>query len=99
MARYVKRKRRRIRPLVLATILFSFSFILMITTSLLINATNASLTMKIQSMQEEVDQLKSENSTLNYNIQNLENKERIYALAESNNMLQNEDNIIAIQGD
>ncbi len=82
-----------------ALVLFTFSLIAWLATSLLVNTVNNNLTMKIQSMNEELASLRSENQVLTYEINNLENKDRIYAVAEAANMNQVTDNIISVQGE
>ena len=82
-----------------ALVLFTFSLIAWLATSLLGNTVNNNLTMKIQSMNEELASLRSENQVLTYEINNLENKDRIYAVAEAANMNQVTDNIISVQGE
>lgn len=82
-----------------ALVLFTFSLIAWLATSLLVNTVNNNLTMKIQSMNEELASLRSENQVLTYEINNLENKDRIYAAAEAANMNQVTDNIISVQGE
>ncbi len=99
MARIVKRKRRKVRLIGLASLLFITSALALLVTSLMVKTRNASLTMKIQAMNEELEALKAENTTLNFDIQNLENKERVYVIAQSANMIQNQDNIITLQGE
>lgn len=100
MGRLVKsrKKRRRINLLHVAEALFTVSLILWLAASLLVNTVNTSLAMKIQAMQEEVDALKLENQSLRYDINTLQNKERIYALAEEADLYQDSDNIIAVTG-
>lgn len=99
MARIVKRKRRKVRLIGFASLFFIASVLALLLTSLMVKTTNASLTMKIQAMNEELEALKAENTTLNFDIQNLENKERVYVIAQSANMIQNQDNIITLQGE
>lgn len=52
--------------------------------------------MKIQKMNEEIDLITKENQTLNYEIQNLENKDRVYEIAQTADMGQISDNIISV---
>lgn len=99
MAKIVKRKRRKVRLSGFAILLFTFALISWLITSLFVNTINASLTMKIQSMNEELEQLNVDNKSLNYEIQTLENKDRVYELASATNMDQIQDNIIAIVGE
>ena len=82
-----------------ALVLFTFSLFAWLATSLLVNTVNNNLTMKIQSMNEELATLRSENQVLSYEINNLENKDRIYAVAEAANMNQVTDNIISVAGE
>ncbi len=100
MGRIVKsrKKRRKIHLLHVAEALFSLSLILWLATSLLVNTINTSLAMKIQAMQEEADALKLENQSLRYDINTLQNKERVYALAQEADLYQDSDNIIAVTG-
>lgn len=55
--------------------------------------------MEIQSKQAQIDNLKVENQQLTIEIQNLQNKERIYTIAEESGLVQNQDNVINIKGD
>ena len=96
MAKIVKKKRRRLSLNGLAIVLFTVALISWLLTSLLVNTVNTSLTMKIQTMNEELAQLKSENQTLNYEIQSLENKDRVFEVAQAANLDQLADNIISI---
>ena len=96
MGRIVKKKKRKLR---FSIVLFIISAIAYLATSLIVNTQNASLTMKIQTMNEELAILQTQNQTLNYEIQNLENKDRVYEIAQTNNMSQITDNIISIIGE
>ena len=77
---------------------FTLSLLSWLATSLFVNTRNASLAMEIQEMQIQIDALKIENQALRYDINTLENKERIYALAEEADLYQDSDNIIAVTG-
>lgn len=55
--------------------------------------------MKIQTMNEELSTLKSQNQNLNYEIQSLVNKDRVYAVAQAADLNQVTDNIISVAGD
>lgn len=96
MAKIVKKKRRRLSLNGFAIILFGIATILWLFTSLLVNTVNTSLAMKIQTMTEEAEMLKSVNQTLNYEIQSLENKDRVYAVAQAAELDQVTDNIISV---
>ena len=80
----------------IAIVLFTIALISWLLTSLLVNTVNTSLTMKIQTMNEELAQLKSENQTLNYEIQSLENKDRVFEVAQAADLDQLADNIISV---
>lgn len=99
MAKLVNKKRRRVRLSGFAVLFFSFALITWLITSLFVNTINASLTMKIQSMNEELEKISVDNQSLNFEIQTLENKDRVYELAAATNMDQIQDNIIAIVGE
>lgn len=99
MARLVKKKRRRLSFNGFALLFLTFSLLMWLFSSLLINTVNASLTIKIQSMNEELSEIKSVNQTLNYEIQSLESKDRIYAIAASANLDQIDENIISVAGE
>ena len=99
MAKLVKRKRRKLKLQGFAIVFFSFALIAWLGTTLFVNTINASLTMKIQQMNEELASLGEENQTLNFEIQSLENKDRIYEVASTNNLNQIQDNIISIVGE
>ena len=99
MAKIVKKKRRRLSFNGFAIILFSFSLLAWLASSLLVNTLNARLTMKIQTMNEELTVLKSQNQSLTYEISNLESKDRVYAAAAAANLDQVSDNIISVAGE
>ena len=99
MAKIVKKKRRRLRLQGIAILFFSFALLAWLATTLFVNTRNASLTVKIQKMNDELAELNKENQTLNFEIQSLENKDRIYEVAQTANMDQIEDNIISIIGE
>ncbi|MBQ9425312.1 MAG: hypothetical protein IJU42_05155 [Erysipelotrichaceae bacterium] len=99
MAKIVKKKRRRLSFNGFAIILFSFSLLAWLASSLLVNTLNARLTMKIQTMNEELTVLKSQNQSLTYEISNLESKDRVYAAAAAADLDQVSDNIISVAGE
>ena len=55
--------------------------------------------MKIQTMNEELSMLKSQNQSLSFEISNLESKDRVYAAAVAANLDQVSDNIISVAGE
>ena len=99
MAKIVKRKRRRLSFHGFAIVLFSSSLVAWLASSLLVNTMNAKLTMKIQTMNEELAVLKTQNQTLSFEISNLENKDRVFAAATAANLDQVSDNIISVSGE
>lgn len=76
--------------------MFSIALISWLFTSLLVNTVNTSLTMKIQTMNEELAQLQAANQTLTYEIQSLENKDRVFEVAQAADLDQLTDNIISV---
>ena len=99
MAKIVKRKRRRLSFHGFAIVLFSLSLVAWLASSLLVNTMNAKLTMKIQTMNEELAVLKTQNQTLSFEISKLENKDRVFAAATAANLAQVSDNIISVSGE
>lgn len=67
-------------------------------TSIFLKSSNNALAMDIQSKQSQIDNLKLENQQLTIDIQTLQNKDRIYTIAEDSGLVQNQDNIINIKG-
>ena len=96
MAKIVKKKERKLSLNGIAIIIFTLSLLSWLASSLLINTVNTSLTMKIQSMNEELATLKNQNQTLNFEISTLGNKDRVYAAAAAANLDQVTDNIISV---
>ena len=66
--------------------------------SIFLKSSNNALAIDIQAKQIEIDNLKIENQQLTIDIQALENKDRIYTIAEDQGLVQNQDNIINIKG-
>ena len=99
MAKVVRKKRRKLSFNGIAIVFFSISLLAWLASSLLVNTVNTKLTMKIQSMQDELAVLKTENQSLTYEISNLENKDRVFAAAVAANLDQVSDNIISIPGE
>lgn len=99
MAKIVKKKRRRLSFNGIAIITFTISFVVFMISNLLINTINTNLTIKIQKMTDELNTLKNDNQNLNFEIQSLENKDRVYVIAQAANMNQTQDNIVSVTGD
>ncbi len=99
MAKIRRRKRRRNYLNMFAVIMLTMAFISLILTSLFVGTYNQSLTISIQKMNNEIDTLKTENEKLNIEIASLENKDRVYIIAQDAGLDQNQDNVISIQGE
>lgn len=101
MAKIVKKKKktRRLSLFGFSIVFLMFSLFSLLLCSLFVNTTNTNLTIKIQKMQEEIAAIEDENKTINIEIQSLENKERVYVIAEASNMNLDQSNIISVSGD
>ena len=55
-----------------------------------------SLTMQIQNMNYESETIKIENQKLSIEIQTLQNKDRVYTIAQDAGLEQNQDNVVSI---
>ena len=96
MAKIVKKKKRRLSLNGISIIFFSLSLVAWLISSLIINTVNTSLIMKIQKLNDELVTLKGENQSLHYEIQSLENKDRIYEVAQASMLEQVQENIISV---
>lgn len=99
MAKLRRRKRRVDRFRKFAVTLFSVALLCLLASSLLIGSYNTSLTINIQKMSNEISSLKADNERLNIEISSLQNKDRVYLIAQDAGLNQNQDNIISIQGE
>lgn len=99
MAKLVKKPKTRFKNYTKAGVVLSVILILDLFVSLFVNCMNDSLTIKIQDMQQEISMLRGENQNLNYEIQSLTNKDRVYEIAKASDMTQVQDNIISIFGE
>ena len=99
MAKIVKRKRRRLSFEGFAIVLFTVTFVSFLFVNLFVSTANTNLTIKIQKMTDELDTLKSENQNLNFDIQSLENKDRVYVIAQAADMTQVQENIVSVSGE
>lgn len=66
--------------------------------SIYLRSYNNSLVSDIQSKELQIDTLKQENQQLAIDIQTLQNKDRVYTIAENSGLQQNQNNIINIKG-
>jgi len=99
MAKLRKRKTRRLRLEGIAVIMFTCALLCLMLSSLFIKTRNASLTMKIQELNAEVAALQNDNQSINIEIQTLENKDRVFVIAQAANMAQTQDNIVSVIGE
>ena len=98
MAKIRRRKRKTNKLGRFAVLIFTLSLISLLATSLFVGTYNTNLTMEIQNMTSQIDSLKAENEKINIEISSLENKDRVYAVANDAGLDQNQDNIVSIQG-
>ncbi|MBR3228302.1 MAG: hypothetical protein IKF68_07135 [Erysipelotrichaceae bacterium] len=99
MAKLRRRKRKISLLNRFAVIAFSLALIAFFISSLFIATYNTSLTIEIQKMNNEISSLKAENERLNIAIAGLENKDRVYVIAQDAGLMQNQDNVVSIQGE
>ncbi|MBQ1512277.1 MAG: hypothetical protein IIV88_02990 [Erysipelotrichaceae bacterium] len=99
MARIVKTQKRRIHFEGFAFIMFATAVILTIFSNLFLRSSNASLMIQIQDMNRQCDILRTDNQRLTIEIQSLQNRDRIFTIAENAGLTQINDNIISVNGD
>lgn len=99
MAKIVKRRKRRLSLEGIAILFFTACAFAFVVVTLFTNTYNASLTIKIQKLNNELEVLKGENQNLNFEIQSLENKDRVYVIAQAANLTQTQDNIVSVTGE
>ncbi|MBQ1508349.1 MAG: hypothetical protein IIZ47_02910 [Erysipelotrichaceae bacterium] len=99
MAKIVKKKKRKLSFVGKAIVFFVFSLVLMLGSSLYFGTRNASLSIKIQKMNNEIAAIRAENQNLNIEIQTLQNKERVYTIAQDAGLDQSQDNIVSVRED
>ena len=99
MAKLRRRKRKTSLFNKFAVLTFSLAFICFLISSLFVATYNQSLTISIQKMNNEISSLKAENERLNIQIASLENKDRVYVIAQDAGLDQIQDNVISIQGE
>lgn len=96
MAKIVRRTKRRLRFEAFAFILFTLATIATLFSNLFIGSMQNSLTMQIQNMNYESETIKTENEKLSIEIQTLQNKDRVYTIAQDAGLEQNQDNVVSI---
>lgn len=92
----IRKRRRKVRFEGVCLLFFALMFIIWLASALFVNTINASLTIEIQNKTNEINLLKNENKDLNIEIQTLQNKDRVYLLAQTAGLDQNQDNIVAL---
>lgn len=98
MAKLRKRK-RRLNWYNISLIFFSLSLLIFLGMTLFTNSKTTELTMKIQEKNIELASLRNENTSINIEIQSLENKDRVYVIAQAANMNQIQDNVVSVVGE
>lgn len=94
----LRRKRRKIDHFSQwATILFVLSIVMYVASSLAFGTRITAWTMDIQNKENQIQTLKEENEKLTIKIAELENKDRVYEIASTNGLKQNQDNVISVQ--
>lgn len=98
MAKLRKKTRKTNRFNQFAVVIFTIAIIAQVGVSLFIGTYNTNLTMEIQNMSSQISTLKEENEKITIQISSLENKDRVYEIADTAGLDQNQDNVISIQG-
>lgn len=98
MAKLRKRK-RRLNWYNISLIFFSLSLLIFLGMTLFTNSKTTELTIKIQEKNIELASLRNENTSINIEIQSLENKDRVYVIAQAANMNQIQDNVVSVVGE
>lgn len=96
MAKIVRRTKRKLRFEAFAFILLALAIVTTLFSNLFIGSMQNSLTMQIQNMNYESETIKIENQKLSIEIQTLQNKDRVYTIAQDAGLEQNQDNIVSI---
>lgn len=96
MAKIIRRTKRKLRLEAIAAFIFVFAFITSIVSNLYVGSLKASLMIDIQNMNLKAENLKVENQKINIEIQTLQNKDRVYTIAQDAGLQQNQDNVVSI---
>lgn len=94
-----KKKVRRATAYTISRFVFFLLLFVCLAAKLFINTRNTNLTIKIQEANTELMNIKNENASINIEIQSLENKDRVYVIAQAADMNQNQANIVSVVGD
>ncbi len=98
MAKIIKHKRRKLRSGVAAFFLLFCALVTTVLSNLFVGSLKTSLMIEIQDMNLAMASLKSENEKLSIEIQTLQNKDRVYTIADDAGLSQNQDNVISVAG-
>lgn len=98
MAKLRKKTRKTNRFNQFCVIMFTIAIIVQVGVSLFVGTYNTNLTMEIQNMSNQISTLKESNEKITIEISSLENKDRVYEVAQTAGLDQNQDNVISIQG-
>lgn len=96
MAKFKRKQKRKLKFESIALLLLFFALMSELLCAVFIKTRNTNLTMQIQDLNSEIAAMKAENSSLSIEIQTLENKERVYVIAQNAGLDQNQDNIVSI---
>jgi len=99
MARLSTKTRRKIKIESVLALLAVFVGLAWLSVCLFIGTQKNNLTIEIQDIENQIEVLKYENKNLNVEISGLQNKDRIYTVAETAGMNQNDNNVIALSGE
>ena len=86
----VKRKKRKVWPVILLISLLVFRIVSILVLSIITNQ----LTVSIQAKENRIEELRSENNALRIDIQGLQNKDRIYTIANEEGMIQQNNTVV-----
>ena len=86
----VKRKKRKVWPVILLISLLVFRIVSILVLSIITNQ----LTVSIQATENRIEELHSENNALRIDIQGLQNKDRIYTIANEEGMIQQNNTVV-----
>lgn len=86
----VKRKKRKVWPVILLISLLVFRIVSILVLSIITNQ----LTVSIQATENRIEELRSENNALRIDIQGLQNKDRIYTIANEEGMIQQNNTVV-----
>ena len=89
-------KKRRLRIEAIATILFMVSLFMFAGAKFLLKSYNYELALTSQGIQSDADKLKEDVAALESDISELQNRDRVLGMAESDGIKTNQDNVVII---